>query len=926
MRRLSLSLLSGVALAALIAACDDAGLVSVEDLIARAQEARAAGDSQAAVIDLKSALAEEPNNAAAHFLLGQVLLDIGDGASADKEFQRAIDNGMKAEDVVRLQAKAWLTMGEFQQVLDRITVMEGAPPITRATQLALRAEAMLGLGRVDEAKAAYAQALSLDEGNVDGHVGAARVAMSEMLLDTAQSELDRSLAIAPKDPGVRRLAGDLAFIKGDYEGSAKAYGDLVAARATALVPRIGLARAQIALGKWDDALATLGPVTRAIPDHPMVNYLRAVAAYYKQDYELAASLAAKVGERTGSPDAILLAGTANAQLGRLEQASVLLERYASVQPDDPVGRRLLGALQLRLAQPAAALESLEPLLRSSPHDRELLTLVGSAAVRAGNVAAGTQYFERAVAAAPKDEAARTALGLTRIAAGDTQRGLEDLEQAALLDPTTDRAQVTLILALLSAGQFERALVKAEGLRQSLPESSLADNLAGAALLGLERLPEARASFEAALAKSPADAAALNNLATLDVAEGKVVEARQRYQSILAAEPGNLDALFALATLDVRAGDVEAAEASLRKAVETHPDSRAPRVYLARFYVDMGRPLDALTTVQGFADAGASDPSVLEVTGRAQMMAGETASALGTFRELAAAVPDSGQARYLLALAYEKSGDLLAMRTALEDAIKVDARHFAARIALARLLAYARETDAAAAQANALKALVPEHPEVLKVDALVAMVQDRPADAIAPLEKALAAVPQTETVLDLANAHWRSGDADGAIRTLETWIGRYPTDLTARAALGNFYGTLDRLDEAEAQFAAIVEQAPDSVIGRNNLADILVRNGAPDRALEHARRALELAPGDPTVLDTLGQALLLTGDLAGAEQAFRDAAEGAGNPPTLVYHLSVALVRADKKDEARRLLRGLLDRSDEFLERDAAKSLLAEIGG
>lgn len=352
---------------------------------------------------------------------------------------------------------------------------------------------------------------------------------------------------------------------------------------------------------------------------------------------------------------------------------------------------------------------------------------------------------------------------------------------------------------------------------------------------------------------------------------------------------------------------------------------AARTYLARFYVELGRPLDALAVLGPVAATAPSEPSVLEVIGQAQLAAGEISSAIATFSTLAAAVPESGQARYLLALAQEKSGDLMSMRAALEDAIWVDPGHLASRVVLVRLLAYAQENDAANQQLADLRALAPGDPEVLKVEALVAMVQDRPADAIAPLETALAAAPATQTVISLANARWRSGDIDGSLATLESWLKQYPTDLTARATLGNDYGALGRLDEAEAQFAAIVVQAPDSVIGRNNLADILVRKGQGDKAIEHARRAVELALNDPKVLDTLGQAMLLSGDLAGAEQNLRRAAQLGGNAPMLIYHLSTALARADKSDEARGLLRELLARPDEFPDREAAKSLLAELG-
>src|SRR5262245_4137745 len=83
------ALLGVCVLAALLAACNNKE--SPDALVASANEYAAKGNQSAAVIQLKNALQQAPNNGEARLLLGQALLETRDPASAEKELRRALE-------------------------------------------------------------------------------------------------------------------------------------------------------------------------------------------------------------------------------------------------------------------------------------------------------------------------------------------------------------------------------------------------------------------------------------------------------------------------------------------------------------------------------------------------------------------------------------------------------------------------------------------------------------------------------------------------------------------------------------------------------------------------------------------------------------------------------------------------------------------
>jgi len=97
--------------------------------------------------------------------------------------------------------------------------------------------------------------------------------------------------------------------------------------------------------------------------------------------------------------------------------------------------------------------------------------------------------------------------------------------------------------------------------------------------------------------------------------------------------------------------------------------------------------------------------------------------------------------------------------------------------------------------------------------------------------------------------------------------RATQDLLARAKTATDAG---RLDDARAAYEQAIAASPDSAFLYRDLAAVERKAGAPDRAAEHLRRAIELDPADARALASLAELHEERGDLVAALATFEAA--------------------------------------------------------
>ncbi|HKJ21480.1 MAG TPA: sulfotransferase, partial [Gammaproteobacteria bacterium] len=158
----------------------------------------------------------------------------------------------------------------------------------------------------------------------------------------------------------------------------------------------------------------------------------------------------------------------------------------------------------------------------------------------------------------------------------------------------------------------------------------------------------------------------------------------------------------------------------------------------------------------------------------------------------------------------------------------------------------------------------------------------------------------------AEGRYLLGRASAALGRVDEALAHYreslrgaPDNAALLKDLGDAFFGLERLDDAAACYAALVEKRP-TAYAHYSLANVYTRQQRLDEAVDHYRRALVLEPGRAEIYNNLGNALRYLGEYPQAADAYGKAL--ALNPDHPMAHeghanLGSALMLMGRPDEA-----------------------------
>jgi tetratricopeptide (TPR) repeat protein len=196
-------------------------------------------------------------------------------------------------------------------------------------------------------------------------------------------------------------------------------------------------------------------------------------------------------------------------------------------------------------------------------------------------------------------------------------------------------------------------------------------------------------------------------------------------------------------------------------------------------------------------------------------------------------------------------------------------------------------------------------------------------------------------------------------TVRKVIEKNPTDLEARALLGDLLVASGNIKRAEKEFAEIKKLAPRIPIGYVKSGELYIKQGKMERAIVEYEQALKanpdswrvandlafllgetskdinravtlaekartLKPEELTVQDTLGWLYLKQGNTAKSLELLKPVQSKAPDAAVINYHLGMALYKAGKPQEAKDSLKKALSRKEGFPGREEAERTLAKI--
>ena len=897
--------IAALAIAVLLQGCSE----NPASLVASAKEYAAKNDHNAAVIQLKNALQQDPKLAEARFLLGRALLETGDVVGAEKELRRAMELNYPVDQLAPPLARALVAIGQHEKALEEFgsTVLE-APAAKAELQTAL-AYAQLARRDMAAARKHFDAAVAADPRYLPAQLGQARVVAGAGQFAQALEIVEKAIALAADKPEAWQLKGDLLQVQRQSEPALAAYRKALEVKPDYLPSHSSIVSMLMREQKLAEAGKQLDALKRLAPKHPRTAHL--LAQYELRQKNFPAAEAAIQQALSADPENLsylLLSAVVKLGLQSYEQSEANALKVLSRAPNQPLARRVLVSTYLKKGELPKAIEALKPGLEQANPDPLLLGLAGEAYMMQGDHAQAAALFARAAKLAPENTAVRTALALSHLAGGEIDRGLGELEQTAAADSGI-RSDLALIAANMQRGAYDRALAAIDALEKKQPRAPLAHNLRGAALIGKKDLPGARKSFSRAIELDPLFFPAAANLARLDLIDKKPEAARGRFEAILAKDEKHLQALLALAELRARGGgSPDEVAALIKKAITAHPQAPGPRVALIGLYLSARDQQNAITAARSAMSAVPDQVDIMAAAARAYEAAGETDQAVALYKKIAQIQPNSPTPHLRMAQAHAGANHKEEAAQSLRQALTMKPALVEAQRGLIALNLASGRVQEALDTAKEVQKQRPKQSIGYMLEGDIYASKEKWPEAVAAYRTGLKRVGSTELAIRVHTALTAVGK--GADEFAATWLKENPEDREFRVHIARASMIGKNYQSAVKQYLKVLESEPNNAGVLNNLAWVSWQLQDP-KAVQYAEAAYKLAPDHPAIMDTLGMLLLEKGDTARGLDLLRKAAAAAPGHAEIRLNLARGLIAAGQKDEARKELDALAKLGDKF---------------
>ena len=895
--------------------------------LARAKELVAKNDHRAAVIELKNALQSNQQSAEARYLLGSELLEQNDPKSATIELQKALELKYDPELVVPLLAKSEMLQTNFDNVIKQVNNAQLKSPAANAELQSLLGIALFSQGKTDEALTAFATARKYVPDYPAATLGEARVKAARGDFTAASAQVEQLLGKDATQEEALQLKGDIARAQGNPKDAIGSYEASIKKNPRNFVARLSLASALMGDNRLDDAQKQVNELKKLSPRHPGVNYLDALIAFRKNDYNRANdAVTLSLSAMPSNGAAQLLAGAINVAINQPAEAEQHLRDAVKSTPNNSYARKLLTSLYLRQRQPLKAEEVLQPALTSTPSDPALVGLAGEIALQKGDFNGASRLFEQASKLNPNDANMRTQSAAVMFARGNEAGGFAELEAAAKASPAGNpNPDIALILAHVQRKQFDQALNAWKTLEKRQPDNPVTYNLRASIDLGRNDLPGARKALEKAVELQPTYFPAVANLANLDIRENKIDSARKRYKDLIAKEPGNLAGLLAYAQFEnAYGGTPETVLGLLKEAKRTNPHSEVASTAIIGYYNSKGDTKQALASAQEALAGSPNSPRYLELVATLLLQTGAGDQAIAAYRKLIALNPESTDYQIRLGQAQLMAGQSEVALQTFANTLKQKPNSFEAQTAMVASMLRSGKIEEASRLLSQIKDQAPKSPAIPELEGDIKFASKQYVDAANLYRRVLAEAPTPNLVVKTYSALSLGNKRPEADAFVADWLKTHPKDVAVRLFDADIAMRSKDYPRATTGYKALLEAKPNDPVLLNNLAWSLWEQ-KDAQALSYAEKAASLAPDSPAVTDTLGWMLVEQGQLKRGIALLEKASAAVPKQTEIALHLAKAQIKDGRKDAARATLEGVVKNAPpDSADAKESKSLLASL--
>lgn len=865
------------ALASIITAC---GEKSSEEHLNNAQTLINNNDFKAAIIELKNATKADDSNFTTRELLADIYLKTGQIDFAEKEYLRALEYGASPSSVFPKYAEALFFKTDYQQITELELTDDEKSDGNIDKLFFIQALSASNLRDTKAAITFYEQAIEANPDSVYGKLSSALV-----LVDQSPEKSLSSIS------NIMESHKDFALgylVKGHFENQLQHFEASLASyeKFSELTPDLLLADMYVALSfaqnaKYEQAVNVAKKITQKIKNQPLANQILATSYFNLKDFEqsLLFSEVALINGLDSTQNRVI-AGLSAYSLNKLELAYSHFSKVKAKLPKDHFARQAILATEIRIGKIEELETSIEEL-DSSLLQPELINAASLELFKAGKTDAGKSLIAKSDSLEYSDPTNLSRLGVLKISTSDMS-GIQDLEKAVQLDSSSVPLHITLGSAYVQAKEFDKATLFAKEFIAKFPKSIESYNYAALVAYQTDNQSDLESYLSSALTIDPYNKMSLMFNANRHFKNEEFQLAYNLSKKVLSKEPGYIPAIE-MAVTTAQKLDKEDELSDIFAAGLTTINKVDIALVKAKYHY-ANQDYKAVLETLLLNDADSTTPAEFwSLLTRSTFSLEGTNSSINVLKKWVEVQPENMNSWTSLISFLEKSQRSSEAYKVTKNAYQKFSNSAEISLMYAYYLSLDNKTELASAILNNIEVTKDNRSLYTLTQAQVALHLGKYQHALDLVNKSYGFSPTFNAVrIKYALVKSLNGQAD-ALEFIEEHLAQYSFDNPTRLMAANEYLSTDPL-KAIKHYESVLELLPNNITALNNAAYLLSNEKKFERAILHAKRAVELNKNNPNTLDTLGMIYYKQGDLNKAHKTLKAAYNLAPTNQTVVKHL------------------------------------------
>ena len=826
----------------------------------------AQGQYGAATIEARNAIQSEPNNPKSHLILAHILNHLGQGSEVVKLLTKTPfpEEGEYWFELIH----AYQNMGKHKTALKTLDtnrrLLEKNDPLMFNRD---KANSLLSLGKLEESKASFLNALKLSPKNLDSLSGLAKCYALLNEHHDAFATLKTMEKHHPDSAQVFIFKAQLALNDGNIDE-----GEQLLTRALGLLPDTDIMTPEkanlleilsdvlVRQGRASEALIYTRILADAFPGAQLIQarYEEAVQRLKEGNYDSAQEILQNVlADAPNFDRASQLLGIIKYAQGDITSADQYLSESIDPEIASTTPLQIYALTNLKLNRPTEVMNMLEESVAENKNP-ELIAIYGIAAINTGNFKKGLAAIEKSLALAPDNVRLHLALAqYENTKQSNPKAALERIQTAYSSNP--DDAQV------------KWALIKQYQI--------------------MGRDDQAQAIVNEAITHGPEDYQNYLLAGDFEKSIGQFEKSVKHYQAANRLAPGDIKPLIALGRSYMAALNWPLAYEMFNEAAEINTGSKMTILGLLTSAEALNKLDSTIEKTLKLPDNKQQESKLLLTISAFYAVKNDFKTSLSYLDKVDELQIDGHSARRARAAIALRKG-MLALTSGNFDNAREEAiyglSYYADSTPLLILLAEAEIKSKNYTEANKvitqIEAIDPHTAQLLKADILVA--ENKTDEAIKIYRKEWDNEPGNTLGSRIHGSLVALNRRNDANDFLSRWLSAFPSSSEALTKRGTLYLAEGKINEAVVDLEHAIALQPQSPVLMNNLAWAYQSVGNP-KAEELGKRAAQLAPQNPAILDTYGWILHQEGKNKEAVKYLQKAADLAPDNKEIREHLQTA---------------------------------------